>query len=355
MKLAARQKVLLSRLIALGELARDRKLSVEVIEILGFGSFFRGKPAPKDVDLIIRCTKEPCRAFSAFGTILEHVCREAQYQRDYDRPLAAFLHEYDRRHTNMLPGLVSLAEERALFSDWLEPYSWSMLFPKSVAEGYGWEDPAGFARRFLRRALPNLNVIYYIFPGVTPEQIGLRAGFTESIWSRERPDIQANVFAALSPERAAANSRKELRSFHLQLFRLRATEQFLKPHARPKADRGAHDFHLNDHYSLLEDGILLTEEEAIEHLGHSHEFPYDGISSDEVTATVEMLRADVKDLWPRVEAIRKIIRLLNWHSQGDRGDSNSAEEFAIEELLSTGAAKQRDFLKTLLVELGYAC
>jgi len=353
MKLTARQSLLLSRLVNLAELALDRRLPIDVLEILGFGSFFRGKARPKDVDLVIRCTRGPGHKFVPFSTILRHLCSDLRYQAEFNRPLGAFLDEFDRRHANMIPGLVSLDEERSLFSEWLEPYSWSMLFPKSVADPSGWEDPAGFARRLLRRKLPNLNVAYYIFPDVTPEQVGLRAGFIESIWSRERPDIEANVLDTLEPERALSNSRRELHSFHFQLFRLRATEEVLIPHAYPGHNRPVATFTSTDHYSLLSQGILLAEDEVLEQLGRSHEYPYRNLSAADVTTTVEQLRADVKELWPRVEIIRRIVSLLNWHSEGYRGPPLSAKELVLEELLVSGTPKEREFVRSVLIEFGF--
>ena len=52
-KLTKRQSVLFERLVKLGELAVKDVLPVKVTSIKGFGSFFRGKPSPKDVDLAI--------------------------------------------------------------------------------------------------------------------------------------------------------------------------------------------------------------------------------------------------------------------------------------------------------------
>ena len=226
-KLSRRQKVLLARLTSLAESANSRKLPVEVLEILGFGSFFRAKENPKDVDLLIRCTREN-QPFSLFRQILEHICREVQYQHDFDRPLEAWLTVFDSKHRDMLPGVVSLDEERALFADWLAPYSWPMLFPKAVEDLPAWDDPIGFTRRLVRRTLPNLNIAYYIYPETTPDQIGLRAGFTELVWSRGQPDVRQNVLDALAPSRVLDNTKRELQNFDRQIFLLAATLKFLQ-------------------------------------------------------------------------------------------------------------------------------
>jgi predicted nucleotidyltransferase len=315
MKLTSRQKLLLSRLVALGQDSLDRRLPVEVIEILGFGSLLRGKTQPKDVDLLIRCTREYGRAFASFRNILEPLCRDVRYRYDFDRPLAAFLDEYDRRHADMLPGLVPVDEERALFSQWLEPYSWHMLFPKSFGALYGWDDPFGFTRRLLRRTLPNLNVIYYIYPDTTPEQIGLRAGFTEVIWSREQPDMEQNCLNAMAPDRAIANTRKELQNFDRQLFLLRATLTLLEPLARTDSQRNGQTVGPSLRSTLLEPDILLNEDEVRAELGRSYQCAdYTDTNACDLATLVEQQRTEVKELWSRVEALREVIRLRDWHA-----------------------------------------
>lgn len=354
MNLTSRQKLLLSRLVALGQEARDRRLPVEVVEIIGFGSFFRGKERPKDVDLLIRCTREFSRAFAAFRTILETVARDPRNQIEFDRPLPAFLDEYDKRHAGMLSGLDLGDDERDLFASWLEAYSWPMLFPKSVAEACGWDDPFGFTRRLLRRTLPNLNVAYYIYPETTPEQIGLRAGFTEMIWSRESPDMEANVLEVLQPHRSFANARKELQGFDRQLFRQRATLTLLERLAGGGGGK-VQEVDSELRRVLLMDDTLMSEAEILKESGHSYQCPdFSDVAPGDLGPLAERLRDEVKNLWLKIEATKEVIRLMDWHADGYPGPPVPVEELIVAELLSGKPAKNQAFLRDVLRDLGIA-
>ncbi|HVX13833.1 MAG TPA: hypothetical protein VHC22_21805 [Pirellulales bacterium] len=355
MKLSSRQKLLLSRLVALGSQARQRQLPVEVTEIFGFGSFFRGKQRPKDVDLLICHTCEHGRAFSSFQAILEHIAADVRYQYDFDRPLAAFLDEYDRRHANMLPGLVSVDEERELFQRWLEPYSWPMLFPKCIGDACAWEDPCGVTRRLLRRRVPNVNVAYFIFPDRSPDQIGLRAGFTELIWSHDQPDISDNVMAALAPDRVLANTQKEFRNFDRQLFLLRATLAMLEQCARQALkehppETGASRLP----HGLLCAETLMTESQVTQELGKTYQCRgVDDLGQHELGELVEQHRAGVKDLWNRVESTRQAIGLMNRYWRWtERRPNIPIEKFVAGELGSGKTAAQRRIVSTVLSSLG---
>lgn len=355
MKLSSRQKLLMSRLAALGQQALDRQLPVEVTEILGFGSFFRGKQRPKDVDLLIRYARDHGRAFGAFRAILEHVAQDVSNQYDFDRPLAAFLAEYDRRHANMLPGLVSVDEERDLFQRWLEPYSWPMLFPKTVADACAWDDPCGFTRRLLRRTLPNVNVAYFIFADMAPEELGLRAGFTELIWSRDKPDIGTNILAALAPEKMFVNTQKDFRNFDRQLFRLRATLGMLEQFAREALKEPPPEPASRLRRSILCQETLMTENEVLQELNQAYQCrDVDELPASVLGDLVEEYRAEVKELWNTVEAMRQVIWAMDWYWRAERRPRVPIEAFIGAEFLGGKASSQRKLFARLLSNLGIA-
>lgn len=343
----------MSRLAALGQQALQRQLPVEVVEILGFGSFFRGKQRPKDVDLLIRYARDHGPAFNSFRAILEQVAHDVQNQYDFDRPLEAFLAEYDRRHANMLPRMVSVDEERELFQRWLEPYSWTMLFPKTVADACAWDDPCGFTRRLLRRTLPNVNVAYFIFPDMSPEELGLRAGFTELIWSRERPDISANILAALAPEKMLVNTQKDFRNFDRQLFRLRATLRMLEQFARRALKEPSPEPESRLRRSVLCQETLMTENEILQELNHAYQRrDVDELPASELGDLVEEYRAEVKKLWNTVEGMRQVIWAIDWYWRAERRPRVPVEEFVAAEFLAGKPSSQRKLFGTLLSNIG---
>src|SRR5690349_12819678 len=98
--LTKRQKVLFDRLVKLGEMASKHLLPVKVASIKGFGSFFRGKPSPKDADIVIQWIEESPR-FNAFIKLLQKVRRDVVKRRT-ESPLNAFLEEFDRANAGTL-------------------------------------------------------------------------------------------------------------------------------------------------------------------------------------------------------------------------------------------------------------
>jgi hypothetical protein len=110
-KLSLCQKLLLSRLVTLGEQALKRQLPVEVTEIFGFGSFFPGKQGPKDVDLFATGTSmgEPSASSGRFLSPSEQMCATSMI---LTGPWPPFWTNTIVAMAPMLPGLVSIDEER---------------------------------------------------------------------------------------------------------------------------------------------------------------------------------------------------------------------------------------------------
>lgn len=350
-KLSARQRALLARLETLAARAHKQTLPVEVLEIIGYGSFFRGKSSPKDVDLIFRCTRGLCPGFAKFRELLRHICSDVQYQHDFERPSDAIASEHESRHCDTSADRAPLAEEKALFAKWLEPYSWSMLFPKTFRDTPSWEDPFGFTRRLLRRELPNLNVSHYLYPGTTPAQMGLRAGVTEVIWSRDEPDIRRNVLRSLEPERLTEKARLELENFNRQLFLLEATRIVLESNVRCHLGQDTRVFSEACLRELQLHNALLNEQEVEAELGLHRPSDEDGVlSHSDALRLVEERRHQIEQLWNEVEAVREIGCLLDWRASGNGDIAKPTGVFITEELLSGKSPKQQHCLRAILAE-----
>ena len=163
--LTKRQRVLHDRLLTLGNWASNRLLPIDTTQIIGFGSFFRGKPQPKDVDIVIQHTKDPTADFRRFRRLLHMATRDMVRREKFDTPQAALLDVFDERQERMLPHCDELVtQERALFATWSDGISWNMLLPQTIAGQVQVEGPEYFTTRLIRRHLPNVNVVLYLGP-----------------------------------------------------------------------------------------------------------------------------------------------------------------------------------------------
>src|SRR5580698_4815523 len=169
--LSKRQRTLMERLITLGDWASNRGLPLDVFEIRGFGSFFRGKPNAKDVDLFMRCQRHPHRHdFTRFLEAVDRIHDDHALERTFTRPSAALRSFFESRNESNAIASVS-DTERQSFLRWLEPFSWNMLRPQTMVGQIGIKNPDVFAQQAIRYHLPNLNVVEI----VNPEYAGARS------------------------------------------------------------------------------------------------------------------------------------------------------------------------------------
>ncbi len=167
--------------------ARSRTLPRLVPEIVGFGSFFRGKPRPKDVDLFVRCVGRPLRPdFARFAELLKAIRLVPSYQEQFQTPKEAMDAEYRRQDAPRLPGFDDGEVERGRFCEWLESYSWNMMYPDNMGEQVGIYFPEGYTKRMVKRRLPNINVVQFISADDEEPLAGLRSGFRVSLWTAEK-------------------------------------------------------------------------------------------------------------------------------------------------------------------------
>lgn len=368
MKRTRRQKLLLSRLAELGEHLQQRTLPVNVVEVIGFGSFFRGKSSPKDVDLLFRCNREASPRFATFLRLLGQIRATPSYRKENREPLGALLSAYEEAEAGLPSDGV---DHRALFAEWLHGYSWNMLCPTTFIGQLGCTDPTTFTKRLLRRCLPNLNVFGYLGPTPEPEDATLRAGFLESIWTPARPDLIANVEEALAPERVRSNTVKEWRNFEKQRFRLRSnldllTQLIAKLRTAPRAEAKSENSDgwyktwcrkcAGDEPSarVLEQfatgGWLMTEEQLQAGLG----IVLDPLSEPaDLAQHVEQLRGEVKELQLFVEAVRDVLCTLIRCKANCEAVEQDEAIFVPARVLSRETAKRQALLRSALLHLNY--
>lgn len=291
-----RQRVLLDRLVTFGQWLSEKRLPVSVLEAYGFGSFFRGKGRPHDVDILLRRSTEDTDDFRLFSKLLDKVSYGRTY-RKFKTPQAALLNAFDQHYSNLIPGLIDVSVQRAVFGEWIEGYTWKMLSTSDIAQEITLRSDREIARRFVKRNLPNLNISWWIGPDDSPQQCGLRATFIVLFWSKDKPDVRANVEAALLDGDRHNPILEELAQFDHDIFRLetqidlvkKAVERLLRtPRSRKPADsspawlRAWANRQKGLNGKALETAIFcddqISEERIIEHLGLQYpQSSYDGL------------------------------------------------------------------------------
>jgi hypothetical protein len=359
-----RQKTLITRLVRLGEMVSNNLLPLNVTEILGFGSFFRGKTSPKDVDLMVRHSGSHDPQFQEFMKLVAMIRKDVALQRRYREPQLALGEAFDKSKAGMLPGLLDHSEKRAIFLSWLDGYSWRMLFPATVNEQVEIDFPWRYTRRLLQRSVPSLNVVLALGPEADPLNVGLRTGFAVSIWSPRQRDMEANLREVLVPHNFAMFQRQDYDHFQKQEYVLRGTllvlselalllrarnrkmplgwmREWLREQA-PSFGGVSLDF-------LLSHGWLLTEEEIEKATGHKYAA---NPPPENLPESVEELRKRINDLWIEVEAWRSVVNALEsfWNDGNKRTDFDKFIRSALP------APKNREFriYQDVLAKIGIA-
>jgi hypothetical protein len=330
--LSKRQKTLFDRLVMLGRWAEDGRLPVDVAEIIGFGSFFRGKPNPKDVDLLIQRSGETTPRFQLFLKRLD-VAKGDEYQERFDKPLDAFLEIYDRSLEGQFPGFLDLSEDRKIYETWLEQYSWRMLFGTTLAEQATCNDPEGFTKRLIKRHFPSINVPFYLRADQQPNDLGLVTSYTVLIWSRDKRDVRSNLELALSPESIRNAIESEIDNFDRQLFRLRGNvelvTELIKLLKRAVRSRVPSDhswtwlrswfdnlspkpLSIDSYQVLIEKKQLLLNSELLLERGKEYASPM-YLESDNLAKIVEAKRKEVKSLHDYMDALVDVFHSLAWY------------------------------------------
>jgi hypothetical protein len=368
--LTDRQQTLIERLIALGELVAGRTLPLDVIEIYGFGSFFRGKPRPQDVDLYLRCDRRPLREdFERFLTLAHKLRFTPTFQKQFATPQEA-MHSVYRRHDGpSLPGMEDEEFERGRFCEWLEGFSWNMLHPQTIVDELKVDAPEEYAKRLIKRRLPNLNIVTFGNATDSPSDEGLSCGFVVSVWSRERRDVAANLAELFSPETLQENTHRELRNFEVQLTVLKSQLkllraeidllfQILRPQDPPQPAGDWHEQWSKDRPELRAPRRAHRQKEKaslqFDDLKWTAPIPaeYRALTHQKSLAMTERLRREIKQDSQMIEFLEEIQAALVQYQSGNGRVRRSAHEFVATDVLSRGNARQRKHKESLLQEFG---
>jgi hypothetical protein len=368
--LTDRQQTLIERLIALGELVGSPLFPLDVVEVHGFGSFFRGKSRPKDVDLFIRCHRRPVREDFARFLELVHVLRfGAGYEHRFATPREAMHATYCRHAGPSLPGMEDEEFERGKFCEWLDGYSWNMLHPKTISDEVRVDAPEDYARRLIKRRLPNLNVLAFGSADEPVTDEGLCCGFVVSLWSPERRDVAANLQELLRPERLMENTLRELRCFEMQLGLVNAQAELLRaeidllfrilfPHDPPQAGWSWHEEWSKDRPELQKPKRILNQRDRAANQFHQEKWmapvlpAYLKLSYGRASTMVDRLRREIKAQGDTIDLLEDIRSSLVHYQSGSVRSNRPVEEHVAIDVLSRGNARQRKAKEVLLKSMG---
>ena len=375
LSLTKRQRVLLDRLLTFGNWLTEGKLPVEIMAVYGFGSFFRGKAKPADMDLVIRCSGDTAD-FRLFSELL----RKATFDRGADRfltPCDALLSAFDQHCVRFEPAIADSTALRQLFAQWIGGYSWAKIYAVLSRYGSLLLGSREIVKRLLRRCLPGLNTPVWLGPKEPVEQSGLYAGFTVLVWSRERPDIQANVEAVLAQDSRHVSILAELANLDPLLFRLEtlsnaikeAIERLLRtPRSRTRSQSAKEWFwlwakrHFGPDTTLLQRAMTVAAmrrtfgNAALERSVSAEFIPrsYEGVSLEQLSQFVEEKRSRTKALGRYLTVSPGIIWALAEYKSNCVSTELSPREYLLERLRSTHNRQQWRMLVPILAELGIA-
>lgn len=366
--LTKRQRVLFERLVGLAPLIQSGGVPLVVVEVLGFGSFFRGKTDARDVDLMFRCRRHPPRPdFARFSTLLEKIRYERAYQEQFASPEEAIDAAYRAADSPRLPGFDDSEVERTRFRDWLHGHTWNMLHAKSIHDESRIKSPEEFARRGVKRHLPNLNVMQFL--NEDDSRHAIRCGFTVRLWSSEHPDIESLLAEALSEERVYENTLQELRYFEKQLPVLQADANLLQVGIATLLAKRKPEMPAKHPYSWLEafekecvdlqphkDRLRLARSKAVKFDDRERGSPvpskYLSLGYPKASAKTEKMRKEIKGLYQRIEQLKVVQWSLALYLSGDFPTDHSIESFTGIHALDQGSKKDRKLMEPLLIELG---
>ncbi len=366
--LTKRQRILFERLVQLGPLIESSGIPLIVVEVLGFGSFFRGKADARDIDLMFRCRRHPPRPdFARFSTLLEKIRYEFAYQEQFASPEEAIDAAYRAADSPRLPGFDDSEVECARFRDWLHGHTWNMLHAKSIHDESRIKSPEEFTRRVVKRQLPNLNVMQFL--NEDDPRHAIRCGFTVRLWSSDRPDIQSLLTEALSEERVYENTLQELRYFEKQLPVLQAEAELLQIGIAVLLAKQKPEMPAKHPYSWLEafekecvdlqpqkDRLRLARSRAVKfddtERGSSVPSKHRSLSYPKASKTTEKTRKEIKGLYQRIEQLKVVQWSLALYLSGELETDHSIEAFTAINALTQGSKRERQLMESLLMQLG---
>jgi hypothetical protein len=174
-----RQAVLLDRLATFCDRCGSPDLPVQVSEVIGYGSFFRGKESPNDIDAVV-VAPEDHPLFEKFIAIVRDQISRMHVASPAEEMLRIAAEHPDPQ----------VAGSARLFSDWLKGMSFETLFEaRNILQQMTRYEALRFAERILGDGLPRIRFHVHRRDDFTTAKV------KHVVWTPDRPDVGANVEA----------------------------------------------------------------------------------------------------------------------------------------------------------------
>lgn len=318
--LSPRQKMLLKQLESVLEVAQRTTLPRQVLEIQGYGSFFRGKPDARDVDVSVKFGEEH-RLFKLYRETVTEMYNDfneidSEKREKYPTPKDFFdatygkavaLEKYGEETKNMI----------ALFSQWLDGITWSML---SMDERSGVLYSEVLSNKILKRKAHARNV------SIKSDGLGLVTSTVFTLWSPEEPDYKENIRQVF--ERVRESRLSSLKEFLLQIVGVKKQEEVISKIIALTIERDYSKIEMQELPELfpqlsrtrLEDlydtwNNMDEKEITLAGLDHDRELDtgkYQMLPDDELGKLVEQKRKELKDRTRSVSVMQHALSQLNY-------------------------------------------
>lgn len=201
-KLSPRQTTLLKRLKVVCERAETLILPVFIEEIWGFGSLFRAKERPGDLDLLVKFSGHNPK-HDLFRNLMDKAMHR---HNEFSTPQEALLQIIKQEISED-----SAKELIPIFNGWLEGYTWNKVFDGFVPGiSYSWER---LTIRLLKQDVPRVSIH---LTGIE-DKPHLNAESLVLVWSKKNPNLHDNIKQVLSPSKITDVIWKELENFDRQI------------------------------------------------------------------------------------------------------------------------------------------
>jgi predicted nucleotidyltransferase len=203
LQLSKRQQAFVERLTAFCDRAAAGLTPVKIEEVWAFGSFIRLKERPGDLDIVVK--------YSDFHELWK----------DFDEEMGEVIHSYSQKRGDFLTPADALHLELQKTSDgsprwetysiWAKGITWGMVDRDwMLYKGYSWD---GITKYLLLENLPRVHIAEM---QPMKSDFWLLTDVKILVWSREKPDVQANITNSLSGQQLRENLADELAGFDRQ-------------------------------------------------------------------------------------------------------------------------------------------
>ena len=335
LQLTPRQKTLKERLERFCSRVNEECIPLNIEEIWGFGSFFRLKNDPGDIDLCLKYSSRN-KIYDRFKQILDKAI--LQYSRSSYSPKEAFLNI----------AKIELTENESkkmlsIFIQWIECYTWNIIFSGLMSIPETKINPEEITKRILLRDLKKIQIPFI----VSREQSfdGLVANHITLVWHKEHGDASINWDVVLSPEKVRSARITELKNFENQIYpdkieyeiilvlvkyvrRLKAVKMDSQDHDEMLEKKAQRSFPMISEKILKQviKNVRMFYPEKLTGLPH---IEYTNLKNHNIKDLVETKRLELKNIQKTLVVARQILHSLYWckcNIQNERTKSYSQEE-----------------------------